>query len=401
MGKQAFSDLTVLDCTQGVAGPYCTKLLADFGAEVIKVERPGEGEVSRRKSPFLRDEPHSEKSGTFFYLNTNKKSITLNLGSETGAKIFRGLIKEADALIEDFTPGTMSELGLSYEVLREMNPRLIMTSISGFGQTGLYRDHKSTNLIVYGLGGAMYTMRSSNKPIDRPVVEGGLQAEYVTGLLSFTATVAALLYRASTNRGTWIDTSAMESAASTFTGHIAEYSYIGLSRKTNPWAIHGYPIGYSVPCKDGWISLTPGIGGAPNIAFLIGKPELQDDPLFARPSARMAEPEKFDALLLPWLKERNKWEITKEAQELRLAFTPVLSPGELFEDEQLKAREFFAKANHPVMGEITYPGAPAKLSETPWQAGRAPLLGEHNEEIYQRFGYTKEELVKLREQGII
>lgn len=401
MAEQAFSDLTVLDCTQGVAGPYCTKLLADFGAEVTKVERPGEGDVTRRMGPFLRDEPHPEKSGTFFYLNTNKKSITLNLSSGTGVKIFKELLKEADVLTENFAPGTMSELGLSYQIFSQLNPRLIMTSISYFGQTGPYRHYKATNLTVYGLGGPMYTQRPPTKPMERPVVEGGLQAEYLTGVLSFIATVAALLNQARTNKGTWIDISTMESVASTVTAHIGEYSYIGLSRRTNPWAIHGYPIGYSCPCKDGWISLTPGIGGAPNIAFLIGSPELQDDALFAKPGARMAEPEKFDALILPWLKERNKWEITKEAQELRLAFTPVLSTGELFEDEQLKAREFFAKANHPAIGEVTYPGAPAKLSETPWQAGRAPLLGEHNEEIYGRFGYTKEELVKLREEGVI
>jgi len=176
---------------------------------------------------------------------------------------------------------------------------------------------------------------------------------------------------------------------------------MGLIRRTNPFAIHGYPIGYSVPCKDGWISLTPGLGGAPNIAILIGKPELQDDPLFAKPSARMDNPEKFDALILPWLEKRDKWKIAKEAQELRLAFTPVLSPGELLEDEQIQARKFFANAKHPVMGEVTYPGAAAKLSETPWQEGRAPLLGEHNGEIYGSLGYSKEELIKLGTEGVI
>ena len=401
MGEQAFSGLRILDCTQGVAGPYCAKLLADFGAEVIKIERPGEGDVTRRMGPFLRDEPHPEKSGTFFYLNTNKKSITLNLKSETGVRIFKELVRETDVMLEDFEPGAISELGLSYEALREMNSRLILTSISDFGQTGPYRDYKATNLTLSGLGGAMYTTRPSNNPTASPVVGGGLQAEYITGLLSFVALVAALVNRDRSRKGTWIDISALECVASVLAGHIGEYSYIGLSRRTNPWPIHGYPIGYSSSCKDGWISLTPGIGGAPNIASLIGRPELKDDPLFAKPGARMAAPEKFDALILPWLKEHGKWEVTKKAQEVRLAFTPVLSPGELLEDEQLKARKFFAEANHPVMGEVKYPGAPAKLSETSWRAGRAPLLGEHNEEIYGRLGYDKEDLVRLREQGVI
>jgi CoA:oxalate CoA-transferase len=401
MGKEAFSDVKVLDCTQGVAGPYCTKWLADFGAEVIKVERPGEGDIARRMGPFLGDDPDPEKSGTFFYLNTNKKSITLNLKSETGIGIFKKLVREADVLTEDFGPGALSEIGLSIEVLKEVNPRLIVTSISDFGQTGPYRDHKATNLTIYGLGGTMYTQRPPERPMDRPVIVGGLQAAYSTGLLSFIATVSALIEQVSSNSGTQIDISAMECVASTLGVHIGEYSYMGLIRRTSPWPIHGYPLGHSSPCRDGWISPTPGIGGTPNIAFLIGKPELQDDPLFAKPGARMAEREKFDALILPWLKEHDKWEITKEAQELRLAFTPVLSPGELLDDEQLKAREYFTKANHPVMGEVTYAGAPGKLSRTPWKSGKAPLLGEHNEEIYGGLGYAREELARLIEQGVI
>jgi crotonobetainyl-CoA:carnitine CoA-transferase CaiB-like acyl-CoA transferase len=401
MGEQAFSDLRVIDCTEGVSGPYCTKLMADFGAEVIKIERPGGGDPARRMGPFLRDEPHPEKSATFFYLNTNKKSITLNLRCETGIKIFKELLKVGDVLVENLGPEGLSQLNLSYEMLKDLNPKLIVTSISDFGQSGPYRDYKATNLTIYGLGGTMYTQRPPENPMDRPVVEGGMQAEYLTGLLSFIATIASLINRTKNNHGTWIDISKMECVASSLGAHVSEYSYIGLSRRTNPWPIHGYPIGYSVPCKDGWISLTPGIGGAPNISFLIGKPELQDDPLFSKPAARMAEPEKFDALIQSYLQEHNKWEITKEAQELRLAFTPVLSPRELLEDEQLKEREVFVKTEHPIMGEVTYCGAPAKLSETPWQKGRAPLLGEHNDEIYERLGYKREQIVRLREQGVI
>jgi len=401
MTERALSEVKVLDLTQGFEGPYCTKLFADFGAEVIKVEEPEVGDVTRKIGPFLKDEPHPEKSAVFFYLNTNKKSITLNLKSGAGVKIVKELAKGANLLVESFAPGVMSELNLSYETLKEINPRLIMTSISNFGQTGPYRDYKATNLTIYGLGGAMYTMRPANKPKDRPMSQGGFQTGYITGLLSFIATVAALINRATTNRGTWIDISSLECMVSTLTGFLAEYPYLGLSRRTNPLAIHGYPGMYNLPCRDGWVNPLPGLGGAPNIAFLIEKPELQDDPLFTRTEARMAEPEKFEALILPWLEEHNKWEIAKEAQELRLAFAPVLSPGELLEDEQLEARESFAQVNHPTMGKVKFFGAPAKLSETPWQAGRAPLLGEHNEEIYEKLGYATEELTKLQEEGSI
>jgi crotonobetainyl-CoA:carnitine CoA-transferase CaiB-like acyl-CoA transferase len=351
--------------------------------------------------PFLNDEPDIEKSGTFFYLNTNKKSVTLNLESETGKNLFFKLLTKADVVVENFTPGTMAALGLSYESLAKIKPQIIMTSISGFGQTGPYRDYKTTNLVTFGLSGAMYTSRPATHTSSRPVVEGGQQAEYTTGLLSFSATVAALTNRIDTGKGTWIDMSALECMASTLGANLSEYPYLGLSRKTNPFAIHGYPIGYSVACKDGWISLTPGLGGAPNIPLLIERPDLLEDPLFTRPAQRMAEPEKFDALLAPWLKERTKWEITKQAQELKLAFTPVLTPGELLEDEQLKAKDFFVKTQHPAMGEVTYPGAPFKLSETPARVGKAPLLGEDNEAIYSGLGFTKKDLVTLTQQGII
>jgi crotonobetainyl-CoA:carnitine CoA-transferase CaiB-like acyl-CoA transferase len=401
MDKQAFAGLKVLDCTEGIAGPYCTKLLADFGAEVIKVERPDGGDWTRKTGHLPDDKPEFETSGTFFYLNTNKKSITLDLCSKEGLEIFKKLTRDVSVLVESFEPGKMVELGLAPESLRRLNPRLVITSISAYGQTGPYRDYKATNFTVYATGGAMYTQRPGTRPMERPVIEGGFQAEYSTGLISYIATVSALISGGYSEKGMSIDISAMECVASTLMGHVAEYSYLGLSRRTSPFAIHGYPIGYSVPCKDGWISLTPGVGGAPNIAFLVGQPELQDDPLLADTRTRMANPEKLDALITPWLRERGKWEVTRKAQELRLAFTPVLSPEELQNDEQIKAREFFAEADHPVMGRVKYPGAPAKLSDSPWRAGRAPLLGEHNEEIYEAIGYKKEELEELKKKGII
>ena len=401
MTEQAFNKIVVLDCSEGIAGGYCTKLLADFGATVIKIEKPGVGDSTRSMGPFQNDEPDKEKSGTFFYLNTNKKSVTLNLESETGKNLFFKLLEQADVVVENFAPGTMSALGLSYESLAKIKPQIIMTSISGFGQTGPYRDYKTTNLVTFGLSGAMYTSRPATHTSSRPVVEGGQQVEYTTGLLSFSATVASLTNRIDTGKGTWIDMSALECMASTLGANLSEYPYLGLSRKTNPFAIHGYPIGYSVACKDGWISLTPGLGGAPNIPLLIERPDLLEDPLFTRPAQRMAEPEKFDELLAPWLKERTKWEITKQAQELKLAFTPVLTPGELLEDEQLKAKDFFVKTQHPAMGEVTYPGAPFRLSETPARIGKAPLLGEDNEAIYSGLGFTKKDLVTLTQQGII
>jgi len=401
MSELAFNEVVVLDCTEGIAGSYCTKLLADSGAYVIKIEKPGVGDITRKMGPFLNDKPDIEKSGTFFYLNTNKRSITLNLESEPGKNIFIKLLHKADIVVENFGPGKMSNLGLSYEALSKIKPQIIMTSISGFGQTGPYRDYQATNLVTFGLSGAMYTSRPATDTSTRPVVEGGRQSEYITGLLSFIATTAALINTKETGKGTWIDMSALECVASALGANIDEYSYLGLSRKTNPFAIHGYPIGYSVPCKDGWISLTPGLGGAPNIPLLIERPELLDDPLFTKPAQRMADPKKFDDTLAPWLKEHDKWEITTLAQELKMAFTPVLTPGELADDEQLKARGFFVQAEHPAMGKVTYPGASFKMSETPSRIGKAPLLGEDNEAIYGGLGLSVKDQAALKKQGII
>jgi crotonobetainyl-CoA:carnitine CoA-transferase CaiB-like acyl-CoA transferase len=401
MEKQAFTGLKILDCTEGIAGPYCTKLLADFGAEVIKIERPVTGDPTRTAGKTPGKDTELETSGTFFYLNTNKKSITLDLHCPEGLEIFKSLVKTVSVLVESYKPGELAKLDITPELLKELNPSLITTSISAYGQTGPYRDYKATNFTVYATGGAMYTQRPGTKPMDRPVIEGGYQAEYSTAILAYIATIGALIKSSKTGKGISVDISAMECVASTLMGHVAEYSYLGLSRRTSPFAIHGYPIGYSVPCKDGWISLTPGVGGAPNIAFLIGQPELQDDPLLADTRTRMANPDKLDDLMTPWLHNRGKWEVTKEAQELRLAFTPVLSPEEMLEDEQIKARGYFAETEHPVMSRAKYPGAPAKLSGSPWKAGRAPLLGEHNQEIYGRIGYGEEALTELRNKGVI
>jgi CoA:oxalate CoA-transferase len=401
MSKKVFSGIQILDLTEGIAGPYCTKLFSSFGAEVIKIEKPEEGDISRAMGPFPNNEIDPEKSGTFYYLNTGKKSITLNISHEKAFTIIKKLLKKADILVESLTPGGLSKIGLTPKILKEINPGLIVTSISSFGKTGPYRKYRSNNLVSSALGGAVYVNRPGTKPKMRPVIEGGLQAEYSTGVLSYIATVAALIGKKGKKKGVSIDIGAMESVASTLMGHVTEYSYIGLSRRTNPFAIHGYPIGNSVPCKDGWISLIPGIGGAPNIPFLIEKPELQEDRLFTETQARMADPEKFDSLLIPWLMDHDKWEIAKQAQELRLAITPVLSPGELLEDPQLVKRKFFETANHPALGQVTTPGSPAKLSGTPGITNRAPLLGEHNLEIYGGLGMSSNQIRQLNIKGII
>ena len=399
MEEQALSDLKVIDLTHFTAGPYCTKLLADFGAEVIKVERPGQGDGARTLGPFFGDDPHPEKSGLFLYLNTNKKSITLNLKTETGGKILKKLVRDADILVENFEPRVMPSLGLSYEVLKEVNPRLVVTSISNFGQNGPYRDYKATSLTITAMGGAMAITGDEH----RPLKPGGSQAEYMAGLVGFQATVIAILWRWQTGMGQHVDLSIMECISSNLEGANSEYAYLGVIRRRmfNRFT-YGHPVGI-YPCKDGYIVVTPGLGGMSALALLLERPELEEHELFKDRRARQERWQEFDELFLhPYFREHTKKEIFHRAQALRMPFAYIQSVDELLEDEQLTARGFFATAQHPVVGEVTYPGPPFRMGETPWRSGRAPLLGEYNGEIYcQRLGYTKEELVKLREMDVI
>lgn len=399
MEEQALSDLKVLDLTHFIAGPYCTKLMADLGAEVIKVERPGQGDGARALGPFLGDEPHPEKSGLFFYLNTNKKGITLNLKSETGVRLLKELVRDADLVVENFEPRVMPSLGLSYDELKGINPNLVMTSISNFGQTGPYRDYKATSLTIMALGGPMAITGDE----DRPLKPGGSQAEYMAGIMGFSATTIALLWREETGLGQYIDLSIMECVSGNLEGATTEYPYLGISRRRLMQRFtYGHPVGL-YPCKDGYVIVIPGLGKMDSMAMLLGDPSLVEHELFKSSRLRQQRAQEFDELfLLPYLREHTRREVFEQAQELRMPFGYVMGIDELLADAHLQARGFFVKVEHPLMGEVTYPGPPFRMGETPWKAGRAPLLGEHNEEVYcQRLGYTREDLVKLRELEII
>lgn len=187
--EMALSDIKVLDLTWYIAGPYCTKLLADYGAEVIKIEKPGCGDPARRMPPFFKDDPDPEKSGLFLHLNTNKRSITLNLKTEAGKDIFKKLVKKADIVVENFSPRVMSSLGLSYAELEKINPMIVMTSISNFGQAGPYRDFKASELVLSAMGSAM---RSCGQPDREPLKLYGNVLQYQSGAVSAVATMGTL-----------------------------------------------------------------------------------------------------------------------------------------------------------------------------------------------------------------
>lgn len=401
MTEGALSDLRVLDLTEAIAGPYCTKWFADFGAEVVKIERPGVGDSARSMGPFLHDEPGPERSGLFLYLNTNKKSITLNLDSPTTRQIFNRLVQKADILVESYSPGTMEAWGLPYEALRDVNPRLIMVSISNFGQTGPYRDYPATDLTISAFSGIMSDRGEAGR---QPVKMGGAQSQYMAGRVAFIATMAAVLHRDLTGEGQWLDLSVMEAAASNDLASPTTYSYMGLAHRPR---LQGFVRGRGgqglYPCKDGWVAVLPGVGGLKKLAQMLGQPDLASHPWFVDHRLRLQHAQEFDEQFLdPWLQQHTRAEVVEKAQELGMPFSYSMPIDELMTEPQLQAREFFVDIDHPVVGAAKYPGAPARLSESPWKAGRAPLLGEHNEEVYcGSLGYNQEQVAQLRELGVI
>jgi crotonobetainyl-CoA:carnitine CoA-transferase CaiB-like acyl-CoA transferase len=397
-----------LDLTHFIAGPYCTKLLADFGAEVIKVEKPGEGDGARRLGPFLKDDPHPEKSGFFLYLNTNKKGITLNLKSDSGKSIFKELVKRVDIVVENFEPRVMPSLGLSYDELKGLNPSLVMTSISNFGQSGPYRDYKATDIVAQAMGGLMFI---TGQPDREPLKIGGSQAQYNGGTAAFTYTLLALYGKDIQGVGQHVDVSIMEAVIGSLEMVSTSYSYSGTIQGRAGTEMYRVVLGTPIAlgtCKDGLFLLNAmGVAGSglTNLAIMVEKPELTEHPFFDTVDSRArseASWEEFYSLVRDWFEERTKLEIVEKAQELRMAFAPVQTTEDLMKDPQLQARGFFDEIDHPVVGKLHYPGMPFVMSESPHRVGRAPLLGEHNEEVYCKWlGYTKQDLVRLRERRII
>ncbi|MCH7706533.1 MAG: CoA transferase [Chloroflexi bacterium] len=398
MGPAAMDDIRVLDISHGIAGPFCAKILGDFGADVIKVEPPG-GESGRTMGPFFHDDPHPEKSLFFLLLNLNKRGTTLNLETTTGAKIFKELVLEADVVVETFQPGYLDSLGLGYEDLEKINPKIVLTSITGFGQTGPYSHFKSEEIVAYAMGSIMSISGTKER---EPLKHGGFQAQYESGLNGALSTAFTLVMRDTIGEGQHVDVSIQEVVNSTLVVNQPFYSWTGaVQGRRNP---EGAMFGNVMPCKDGYFISQAG-GGATwdAIADFYGKEELKD-PKFALPEQRTVNGAEMDEIILDATKDRTMAEMFKTASEdYRMLFGIVQTPEDLANCPQLEARDFFEEVDHPVIGKIKVPFRLFNMSETPSRYRMpAPLLGQHNVEIYtELLSYSKEDLVKLRELDII
>jgi crotonobetainyl-CoA:carnitine CoA-transferase CaiB-like acyl-CoA transferase len=384
----------------GPLGFHCTKLLADMGADVLKIEVPG-GDEARRYPPFKGDLPHPEKSLYFLHFNTNKRGITLDIEAPEGPSIFVELARKADVVLETFRPGRMDELGIGYGTLRAQNPRLVYAAITPFGQTGPWRDYKANDMAGLALGNLLYL---AGEPGEPPLQPPGEIAYGMASTYGALATAVALYHRLESGKGQYIDVSMHECA-----GHIAgyfipTYGYTGqkparASRKGEETDLYdpyptknGYVRIFIIPVEQ-WRRLVDWMGRPPSIA----------GPEFEKMAYRRKNPEPVHKAISEFCLGRTKEELYEEGQKRRIAVTPINTVGEFINSAQTRARETFTAMEHPVIGKYAHFGPVPRLSETPGRIRRsAPLLGEHNEEIYcGELGMTTDDLVALRASGVI
>jgi crotonobetainyl-CoA:carnitine CoA-transferase CaiB-like acyl-CoA transferase len=394
----ALDDLKVLDLSQGLAGPLCAKILADFGADVLKVEPP-EGDCARRMAPFWGDDPHPDKSLIFLLANLNKQGVKLDLESPEGAGLLRKLVRTADVVVESFRPGYLDSLGLGYAALQRENPALIMVSITPFGQTGPYSGFAAEEIVTYATSGIMSISGTTDR---EPLKHGGLQSQYEGGLCGAVATAIGVYTRDLTGEGQHIDLSLQEVVTSTLIVHQPFYSWAGAVQGRRPPGGRG--SGNVQPCKDGYFVWQAG-GGAQwqDIAEFFARDELKDE-RFATVAGRAVHADELDELVLDATKDRTMAELFKTASEkYRMLFGIAQEPKDLADCPHLEAREFYQNVSHPELGDIDVPFRMWSMSEGGATYRRPPpRLGEHNADIYGRIlGLSGEEISALSAKGVI
>ena len=392
-----------MELAHSLSGAFCAKLLADQGANTVKVEPPGWGDPARREPPFINGIPDPDSSTVFLAFNTNKRGITLDIEQPQGRKLLLRLVADADVLIESYPPGHLESLDLGYQVLRETNAKLVVSSITYFGQTGPYRDYQGGDLVVQALGGFLNAVTGS---ADRPPMGTTLEQMEITAARNGAiAIMAALLQRRQSGEGQQIDLSTMESAVSTPSGLIQPYSFTGRSPKRGG-SDGNVMDGMHLPTKDGEVTLTTaGTGGRPMEAWseFLEEPRLLDPKFATRPS-RLENWEELHILVAPKLALWNNLDLMHETMARGLVIGLVQNPQQVVDSPHLAERGYFVEIDHPEAGNLKYP-SPGFLmdEENPMEGSKAaPALGEHNSEILGgELGLSDEELGQLRASQII
>ena len=398
----ALSDLRVLELATHVAGPYCGKLFATFGADVVKIEPLPDGDESRGLGPFPDVKADSEAGGLFLYLNTGKRSLTLDVESADGRDVFRRMLGTADVVVESFPPGTMEHLGLGFATLEKLRPGVILTSITNFGQTGPWKEYQATDIVHYAASGmASVNGMPGREPLKHPGHQSFLQA----GAVAFAGTMTAICHRDVTGLGQHVDVSVLEAGATVFAPQLTAYSYTERSRERAGGRVPSSTSASSglLRCKDGYVALSPRNDESwRGIWRFLGDPEVADDPRFATQGDRRKNITEMEDLMEPYLAEHTMEELFREMGPLRVLVGMTLDIPALVSDPHLAEREFFSTARHPVAGDTVMPGAPFKMSDTPGDgAAPAPLLGEHTNELLSEIGLSEEEVTDLQRAGVV
>jgi crotonobetainyl-CoA:carnitine CoA-transferase CaiB-like acyl-CoA transferase len=394
--------LKVIELGQLIAGPFAGKFFAEFGAEVIKVEPPG-GDLARRRGPYPGDREDPEKSGIFIYLNTNKRGVVADLTRPEGRDLLAKLLADADVLIHNVPPSERAAHGLDSAALCAAHPKLIVTSISIFGDTGPYADWRGYELTVANAGGWAYlSPGASPYPEQPPLKCFGSQGDFQGGIHAATVTLAAYMNRLKTGKGQAIDVSEQECIAAMLEMNLTHWTYahretsrLG-SRLLGPWFI--------ADCADGKIfALAVEEEQWKRLVELMGNPEWAQEDLFKDRISRGQNQDALKALMGEWLSQWKVQDLYVEAQKRRIPFAPINTMRDLYESEHLAERNFFVTLDQPGVGKVKLPGMPSIYNRTQWSLRRpAPRLGEHSEDVFcGEYGVARERLSELHKAGVV
>jgi crotonobetainyl-CoA:carnitine CoA-transferase CaiB-like acyl-CoA transferase len=388
-------NIRVLDLSRFIAGPLCAQLLGDMGAEVIKVERPG-GEDARHHAPFVED----ESLYTMMY-NRNKHAITLNTRSEQALEILERLVVDCDVFVENYRPGTLEAMGLGHERLLELNPRLVVTSISGFGQTGPDSQRPLFDAIAQAMSGLMSV---TGQPDGEPTLTGTFVADYISGYYGALGTMFALFHRERTGEGQIVDVASLDTLFATLGTRPSQQAMFGTSPGRNGSRDLLTAPARVFRCRDGHLYLHGGTNPLfPRLCDAMGRPELKEDPRFTTIPDRMRHVDEIEAEVQAWTEANDLQTVCDALTEAGVPFGPVATIADVVESPQLAAREMLQRVEHSTVGEVVLPGIPVKLSGTPGAIRKAPpVVGEDNAEVYGRLlGFDEERLESLRRDGVI
>ena len=396
--SKALEGIRIIDMTHNQAGPACTQILAWLGADVIKLEEPGKGDVARTN---MRDQ--DSDSLFFLILNANKQSLTLNLKTEEGKELFKKVIETADVLVENFSPGALDRLGLGYTVLSKINKKLIYATIKGFGTYGPYSEFKSFEPIAQAMGGAMC---ATGFPENPPTYVWPAIGDSGTGMHMAIGILAALQQRNSSGKGQEVEVSMQDSVANIMRISLRDHQRLGgVQERTGNQLGKNVP-GSTYPCAPGgrndYIYIFAQQQMWKAFANAIGRPDIIEDPKYATPESRWDNRETLNAIIEGWTRQKTKYEAMRILGDAGVPSGACQDTGEILEDPHLKEREMIIDIDYPPRGKYKTVGCPIKLSDSPADIKRPPTLGEHTEDLLGKLcDVTPEDFTKLREKGAI